>query len=199
MDEEKEVMEEEKMIKYIARDIAQKTLNLWRGKPEPIRKKLGDYIHLIELQNRLTSILLFTFGMKAAIMGAGQTIGRAMASYYTLCSDIAQRIKKFREAKIFEEIANSDLIKMLQELFEKTGLGLLKVIDFEKDDHITLAIEECVECAGLPNIGKRVCYYMTGYLEGMFSVFFDKEVRGKEKKCVAKGDESCEIEIFILD
>ena len=196
---EKEEIKEENIIDFIARDIAQKTLNLWKEKPEAIRKKLPDHIHIIELQNRLTSILLFTFGMKAAIMGAGQSVGRAAASYYTLCCDVAEKIKKFREAKTYEEVENCELIKMLKELFEKTGLGILKVVKFEKDNYIVLAVEECVEAVGLPNIGKKVCYYMTGYLEGMFSIFFGKEVKGREVKCIAKGDEICEFEISVIE
>ncbi len=190
---------EEKLIEFISRDVAQKVLQLWGGKPEQIRKRLGDKVHIVELQNRLTSIILFTMGMKAAVMGAGQTVGRAMASYCMLCCDVAEKVRKFRECSSLEDVQNCELIKLLKELFEVTGLGILSVGEFEKDERIVIRIEECVECSGLPNIGKKVCYYMCGYLEGMFSVFLGKEVKCREKKCFAKGNEFCEFEIEVIE
>ncbi len=190
---------EEKLIEFISRDVAQKVLQLWGGKPERIRKRLGDKVHIVELQNRLTSIILFTFGMKAAVMGAGQTVGRAIASYCTLCCDVARKVKEYRNCSSLKEVKNCELINLLKELFEVTGLGILSVTEFEKNEKIVIKIEECVECAGLPNIGKKVCYYMCGYLEGMFSVFWDKEVKCREKKCFAKGDGFCEFEVEVIE
>ncbi len=196
---EEERAETEDLINFLARDIGQKIMQLYGGKPEKIRKKLGDHVHILELQNRLTSIVLFTMGMKAAVMGAGQTVGSAMASYMTLCCDVTSKMKKFQQAKTLKEAKNSELMKMLKELFEKTGLGILDMEEFEKDERIVLSIEECVESAGLPNVGKKVCYYMSGYLEGLFSVFLGKEVKCRELKCVAKGDKKCVFEIEILE
>ncbi len=197
-DEEKKV-ETEDLIGFLARDIGQKIMQLYGGKPEKIRKKLDDTVHILELQNRLTSIVLFTMGMKAAVMGAGQTVGSAIASYMTLCCDVAQKIKEFQSATTLQEAKNSELVKMLKELFEKTGLGIFELEEFEKDKRIVVSVEECVESAGLPNVGKKVCYYMTGYLEGLFTVFLGKEVKCHEIKCVAKGDEKCIFEIEVIE
>ncbi len=187
----------EDLIEFIARDIAQKILQLWRGKPEPIRPKLGDEIHIVELQNRVTAAILFTVGMKVTLMSAGETMGRSLASYMTLCVDVAEKVRQFREIKTLEEAKNSDLIDMLKTMFEMTKMGLLRLKDFDKR-RLVFELEECVECAGLPNIEEAICYYTAGYLAGLFSVFLERNIRAYETKCCAKGDELCEfvLEIF---
>ncbi|MEM2917919.1 MAG: 4-vinyl reductase [Candidatus Altiarchaeota archaeon] len=182
----------ENKIIFLANDITQKTLQIWKGKSKKIRPKLDDYVHLSELQNILVGCLLFTPGMRAALLGAGKNLGRATATYLTLCSEIAKNIEKFRGMQNLEDVKSSEIFKLLKSFFEINKSGILDITEFNERG-IAIEIEECAECYGLPKMNEPICYFAVGYLSGLISVFMNKEVRAYERKCYSNGDEKCEI------
>ncbi|MDG6909428.1 MAG: hypothetical protein JRN08_03575 [Nitrososphaerota archaeon] len=76
-----------------------------------------------------------------------------------------------------------------------TGWGVPKVLEASEDlAHATVRVDECFECVGREQ-AKESGYFMSGYLAGIFSFLSGKELQGKETKCVAAGDDHCEIEV----
>ncbi len=91
------------------------------------------------------------------------------------------------------------IIKTLQELFELYGLGKMNitVLDNEKKK-ATIEIKNSPLAKAKLKDGKSkkpCCTVTAGILAGMFSYIFKKDVDCIEKKCAAKGDDSC---VFII-
>ncbi|WP_245527616.1 V4R domain-containing protein [Methanotorris igneus] len=82
------------------------------------------------------------------------------------------------------------------EFFEVYKLGILEIIE---GIPLRLRIYECANCAGLPNIGKKICCFEAGFFAGVLKNILDKDVRVVEVKCYASGDDCCEFEVRILD
>lgn len=179
-------------IEIISQHIMQNVLQVWKGKPEKeIRPKLGDKIHIFDLQSRLASTLISSRGLGAALYAGGVKYGKSTAHYITLCSEVSQYIRDFRGLKTMEDVRKSDLFKLLNSFFEINGSGILSIERYGPCN-IVFELEESSEAYGLPDIGKNVCHFPCGFLTGFMSAVLDKDLVGKENKCVANGDNTCE-------
>ncbi len=91
---------------------------------------------------------------------------------------------------------------------EKLDSYLGRVIDFVKDakigllipvdvnqERIIVSLDECITCSGMPNIGKRICYFESGFVAGIVEVYTGKKVRAYETKCNAHGEDICEVHV----
>ena len=188
------VVSGETPITIVAEHIMQNVLQVWRADLHRIRPKLGDEIHIFDLQSRLASTLISSEGLSAALYAGGVKYGRSTASYTTLCSEVSGYIDDFRHVKGVKDARKSDLFRLFKAFFEINKSGILEMEEY-KGDEIVFTIDECSESSGLPNMGRKVCYFPCGCLTGFMSVVLDKNFVGMETKCVAKGDKICE---FVL-
>jgi predicted hydrocarbon binding protein len=110
-----------------------------------------------------------------------QNGGRAMGK------ELGEKIPKAS----LEEYLQS-VIKMVKEL----KIGVLREVVVE-EEKIVLALDECITCAGMGNIGKRICHFEVGLVAGLVESFLGTKVRARETKCNANGEGTCEVTVYI--
>jgi len=95
--------------------------------------------------------------------------------------------------------SSDGMIKTLQDLFELYGLGKMNIISLDnKAKKASIEIKDSTIAYAQLKKGKTkkpVCTITAGILAGMFSHIFEKDVDCIEKKCKAKGDDSC---LFVI-
>ncbi|NPA58415.1 MAG: 4-vinyl reductase [Aquificae bacterium] len=91
-----------------------------------------------------------------------------------------------------EELDN--YLKNIAEFVEKEKIGLLKVVE-KADDKLVVQLDECITCAGMDNIGKRICHFEVGLVAGLVEKYLGKKVMATETKCGANGEGTCEVTV----
>ncbi len=61
---------------------------------------------------------------------------------------------------------------------------------------LTISVQDCFECSGLPYLGRPACAFDSGILESLFSLYKEEEAKVKETECYALGDKACR---FIIE
>ncbi len=84
----------------------------------------------------------------------------------------------------------------IEQLCKKLSIGLLvpETIDI-KAGVFELRVDECVSCAGIDGVTSPICHFEAGMVGGLFKTFFDTNVKAKETKCNALGDDTCLIHV----
>jgi predicted hydrocarbon binding protein len=77
---------------------------------------------------------------------------------------------------------------------EEQGIGILVPVKVE-DTSMVFQLEECITCAGMPSIGRRICHFETGFVAGIVENFIHGRVIAKETKCNAMGEGVCEVSL----
>ncbi len=98
-----------------------------------------------------------------------------------------------------EKLKDEDLERYLsnvQSFVKDSKIGLLVVEEIDQRKAV-LRLDECITCAGMPNIGARICHFETGFVAGIFETFMEKKVRAVETKCNAMGEGTCEVTVDI--
>ena len=94
---------------------------------------------------------------------------------------------------------NPDLNTYLGSVIEwvkESKIGLLRPVEVS-DEKIILALDECITCAGMANIGKRICHFEVGLVAGVVEAFTGQKVRAHESKCGANGEGTCEVTVLL--
>lgn len=188
----KEIDIREKKIDLIAGNISQSILQIWRGKPVILRKNLGDDVKLFALQEGIIGALIFSSGWDAAMYLSGVEFGKSTTSYLLLCADISESVKDFSKVETLDEARDSRLFKLWESFFRINKIGILSLIEFSRE-RLVFRVEECAFSYGLSDIGRKICYFNTGYLTGLVTIVLDGKFKGQETKCNANGDNYCEI------
>lgn len=76
-------------------------------------------------------------------------------------------------------------------------LDILKEEETENGKKLDLRVYECIDCAGLPNIGEPVCYFETGLIIGVLSELTQKKVDATEIRCWTSGYSFCHFNVEI--
>lgn len=74
--------------------------------------------------------------------------------------------------------------------FSDNNIGMVSLSKNSSD--FIVQVDECVSCAGLPNIGKCICGFEGGIISGIFQSYFNQSFFVKEIKCWANGDNTCQ-------
>ncbi len=73
-------------------------------------------------------------------------------------------------------------------------IGILK--PRQLDDKVLVAdLDECITCAGMANIGKRICQFEVGFVAGVAEVLIKKKPKAYETKCNANGEGTCQVTV----
>ena len=121
------------------------------------------------------------------------TIGEKGA--LVLFQNAGRELGKELGARLRDEKLESYLSKV-QSFVKDTKVGLLVVEEMDKEKAV-LRLDECITCAGMPNIGARICHFEAGFVAGVFESFLGRKVRATETKCNAMGEETCEVTVSL--
>jgi len=87
---------------------------------------------------------------------------------------------------------------LIQKAVEETNMGygklLIRVLDMSSKT-VTVSVRNSFEAENARDQEMTCCFFLLGYVEGLFSEFLAAQVRGSETYCVAKGDQSCVFEL----
>jgi uncharacterized protein len=67
------------------------------------------------------------------------------------------------------------------------------------DDRVLVVdLDECITCAGMTPIGKRICQFEVGFVAGVTEVLVKKKVKALETKCNANGEGTCQVTVELV-
>ncbi|EHP89138.1 DUF2507 domain-containing protein [Methanotorris formicicus] len=104
--------------------------------------------------------------------------------------------KIYSAGKSFGKYLKIRSIEEMIEFFKAYNIGILEIVD---ENPLKIRIYECIDCSGLPNIGKPVCFFEAGLIAGMLENILGKSVYVTEVKCHATGHDYCEFKVKIVD
>ena len=87
-----------------------------------------------------------------------------------------------------------DFLGAVVDWIRDTKIGLLRPVRLD-DKQLVVALDECITCAGMDNIGKRICFFEVGLVAGVVEAFVKKKVRASETQCNANGESTCEVTV----
>lgn len=102
-------------------------------------------------------------------------------------------------------LVKENIIKSLDDLITLLAdykIGIVDVFDEKEEDGVKkldIRVYECIECAGLPNIGRPICYFEAGVITGVFRELTKKDVNAEEKRCWTSGFSFCQFDVEIKD
>ncbi|MEM3728357.1 MAG: V4R domain-containing protein [Candidatus Bathyarchaeia archaeon] len=100
----------------------------------------------------------------------------------------------------YREIARSDAVEDLVEVAKAInmtlGWGIIDHVDIDMQrKSARLRVYQNFECELGVGKGKPYSQFYRGAVAGIFTRFFGKDVKVKETKCIAKGDQYCEFTV----
>ena len=99
--------------------------------------------------------------------------------------------------EVGKSLMTPELDDYLERVFEYVSdakIGVLSAVEVS-DERIILRLDECITCAGMPNLGKKICHFEVGIVSGIVQAFVGKPVHGFESKCNVNGDDCCEVTV----
>ncbi len=100
--------------------------------------------------------------------------------------DIGYEFGKYLSPKNHEELNN---------FFINNKLGILSI--HSKNPHIVKS-EDCALCDGLIS-DEPICHFDAGLIAGAYECILNKVVVVDEIKCMAKGDDACYFQLFVIN
>ncbi len=97
-----------------------------------------------------------------------------------------------------ESLESRSISALIQKAVEETNMGYGKILVRELDlssKTVTVSVRNSFEAENAGHQDGTCCFFLLGYLEGLFSEFLATQLRGAETYCVAKGDQSCVFEL----
>lgn len=96
-------------------------------------------------------------------------------------------------------------IKRLEDIVQFLANFKMGIFDIFEEENtkdgkkLDLRVYECIDCAGLPNVGKPVCYFETGMIIGIIRELTHKEISAEEIRCWTSGYSFCHFSVEIKD
>lgn len=159
-----------------------------------LRKKLGDYVSILILRDILFSILLlspkkyipflYSWGKFIGIQTAKQAKKTLKITAVTKLMTIIDPMEVLK-INIYKNALTKNWFAL------RTFIPTISYVD-ERAKVFRVKTEECDEAWGLPNIGKKVCFFEGAIIAGNTEGLMNKSVNVIETKCVARGDKYCE-------
>ena len=100
--------------------------------------------------------------------------------------------KNFFEHFIAPVSSLEEFVSKTQQILREKGIGVLKIEDVQfENGKILLAVDEDVDCSGLPETSFEVCIYDEGFISALFEGFTDEPWTAKEVDCWCTGARTC--------
>jgi len=154
------------------------------GDPAAGRPTLGDTapialfraLRLVGIKEGLDSLI---GDASTLVYTSGKSVGSNLG--YAILAQTGKDLNKFFTA-VINQVRN-------------LGIGIMDILQADIDNgFIEIKVNECVTCAGSPNIGERVCHFEAGFISGILEAFVGKSVNVLETKCNCMGEEGCVFE-----
>jgi uncharacterized protein len=97
---------------------------------------------------------------------------------------------------LYEKVKDPDMANFLGNIADFWETHSLGSVDVKNLNPLTISVQDCFECSGLPYLGRPACAFDSGILESLFSLYNEEEVKVKETECYALGDKACR---FIIE
>ncbi|HEC96781.1 MAG TPA: DUF2507 domain-containing protein [Nitrospirae bacterium] len=88
-------------------------------------------------------------------------------------------------------------VEELATLLKKLKIGILMVVE-SSDNKIVVRVDECITCAGLPDIGKMICHFEGGIIAGALEKILKRPTKAIQTKSHTSGFDHCEFHIHLL-
>ncbi len=88
-------------------------------------------------------------------------------------------------------------VEGLATLLRKLKIGIMTVVE-SSDNKIIVRLDECITCAGLPDIGKMICHFEGGIIAGAMEKIMKRPTKGVQTKSHTSGFDHCEFHIHLL-
>lgn len=145
------------------------------------RPKLGSEVPIAVFR----AFRLFTEFSLENIVGSKGTI--------TLLQSAGKELGK-EIAKTLERSSLEDFLESSAKYLYDEKIGILIPVELS-ENHMVLRLDECITCAGMPNIGKRICHFEVGLAAGLAESFLSRRVKAYETRCNANGEGTCEVRV----
>lgn len=76
-------------------------------------------------------------------------------------------------------------------------IGILQPRQLD-DKLLVVDLDECITCAGMNNIGKRICQFEVGFVAGVAEVLIKRKPKAYETKCNANGESTCQVTVELV-
>ncbi|WP_457621196.1 V4R domain-containing protein [Persephonella sp.] len=147
------------------------------------REQLGTDIPIVIFRalRHFTSIyaedLLGEKGANILFINAGRTLGKELG-------------RQLYDENIEKYLSN------ISEFVKKEKIGIINVAEFS-EEKLVIQLDECITCAGMDNIGKRICFFEVGLVLGIVEFYLGKKLTAFESKCNANGEGICEVTVLL--
>ncbi len=85
----------------------------------------------------------------------------------------------------------------LARLFEDLRIGLLCILE-SSEEKIVVRVDECITCAGLPDIGRMFCHFEGGIIAGALERILRRPTKAVQTKSHTSGFDYCEFHVHLL-
>ncbi|EKQ55261.1 MAG: putative hydrocarbon binding protein (contains V4R domain) [Methanobacterium sp. Maddingley MBC34] len=92
---------------------------------------------------------------------------------------------------LYEKVKDPDRDTFLGNIANFWQTHSLGTVEVKTLKPLTISVQDCFECSGLPYLGRPACAFDSGILESLFSRYNNEKTRVKETKCYALGDKHC--------
>lgn len=156
------------------------------------RETLRSRIHLYSFQERVIGALALSPSMGPVLYEAGKKVAAYIVRDFQTWLKRQPDYCALANAENVEEANLSGEIRGFQVMYKSNGVGLMKVVEYQKGKLIVAEVRECADCFDVKNMGKPICYSVGGNLAGSLESALGRQLGFVESKCVAKGDSCCE-------
>jgi predicted hydrocarbon binding protein len=86
----------------------------------------------------------------------------------------------------------TEYLREVCQFVRDSRIGLLQPREVS-DTRLVVDLDECITCAGMANIGKRICQFEVGFVAGVAEVLIKRKPKAFETKCNANGEGTCQV------
>jgi len=88
----------------------------------------------------------------------------------------------------------TEYLREVCQFVKDSRIGILHPRELS-DKRLVVDLDECITCAGMANIGKRICQFEVGFVAGVAEVLIKKKPKAYETKCNANGEGTCQVTV----
>lgn len=126
--------------------------------------------------------------------GLNALIGDASTLVYSAGKEVGKAV-----GSQIAEAARGELgtfVELTVKKFADLGVGRVSLAAARPEDgYLLVDVAECITCAGIEPIGKRICHFEAGMIAAVIEAFTRKANTVIETKCNGTGDGICQFEV----
>lgn len=88
----------------------------------------------------------------------------------------------------------TEYLKEVCQFVRDSRIGILQPREVS-DKLLVVDLDECITCAGMTPIGKRICQFEVGFVAGVAEVLIKRKPKAYETKCNANGEGTCQVTV----